>query len=106
MTGDLAYNYGYIEKNQGDKRKSIKALERSIELAALKQSDATALRLEREVELVSCMDGFTKDAPLGKRIDNAIKFANANGLGTTVFVGELYVHEANICTRRLHKKMS
>lgn len=105
MTGDLAYNYGYVEKNQGDKRKAIKALERSVELASLKASDAAALQLEREVELVSSMDGITKDTPLGKRIDGAIKFANANGLGSTVFVGELYVHEANVCTRRLHAKM-
>ena len=106
MTGDLAYNYGYVEKNQGDKAKAIKALQRSIELASLKKSDAVALQLEREVELVSAMDGVTKDTPLGKRIDNAINFANSNGLGSTVFVGELHVHEANICTRSLHRKMA
>ena len=105
MTGDLAYNYGYVEKNQGDKAKAIKALERSIELAALKKSDAIALQLEREVELVSAMDGVAKDKSLKKRIDNAVQFANANGLGSTVFVGELYVHETNICSRKLHSKM-
>ena len=105
MTGDLAYNYGYVEKNQGDKGKAIKALERSIELAAFKKSDAIALQLEREVELVSAMDGVAKDKSLKKRIDNAVQFASANGLGSTVFVGELYVHETNICSRKLHSKM-
>ncbi len=106
MTGDLAYNYGYVEKNQGDKSKAIKALERSVTLAALKKTDAAALQLEREVELVSSMDGVTKDTPLGKRIKRAMKFAESNGMGNSVFVGELYVHEANICTRRLHRKMA
>jgi TonB family protein len=105
MTGDLAYNYGYIEKNQGDKAKAIEAFERSIELAALKDSDAAALGLEREVELVSSMDGVSRDDKLEKRINHAIDFANSNGLGRTVFVGELHVHDANICTRRLHAKM-
>ena len=106
MTGDLAYNYGYIEKNRGEKRKAIKALERSADLASLKKSDAAAFRLEREVELVSSMDGETKDTPMGKRIDKAIKFAKANGMGASVFVGELYVHEANICTRNIQRKMA
>jgi len=46
LTGDLAYNYGYVEKNQGNKEKSIKALERSIELASLKKEDATALNVK------------------------------------------------------------
>ena len=105
MTGDLAYNYGYVEKNQGDKSKSIKAFKRSVELAALKETDAVELQLEREVELVSSMDGVTRDTPLGKRIKGALKFANANGLASSVFVGELYVHQANICTRSLHRRM-
>ena len=51
------------------------------------------------------MDGVTKDTPLKKRIDKAVKFAKANGMGSSVFVGELYVHETNICSRRLQRKM-
>jgi|GEM_PF-2523005 len=105
MTGDLAYNYGYAEKNQGDKSKAIKALERSIELSSLKSTDALALRLEREVELVSSMDGVTSDTRLGKRIEKVLKFAKSNNMSQTVFVGELYVHDANICTRRIQRKM-
>ena len=102
MTGDLAYNYGYVEKNQGDKSKAIAAFERSVELASLHSSDAAPLQLEREVELVSSMDGVSKDKKLAKRINGAVKFAEANGLGSSVFVGELYVHESNICSRRLN----
>ncbi len=105
MTGDLAYNYGYVEKNQGNRAKAIVAFERSVELASLKKSNATELQLEREVELVSSMDGVSSDKKLEKRINRAIKFANSNGLGQTVFVGELYVHDASICTRLLQTKM-
>ena len=105
MTGDLAYNYGYIEKNRGEKRKAIKALERSADLASLKKSDAAGFRLEREVELVSSMDGITKDSALKNRIKNAIKFAKSNGMGSSVFVGELHVHETSVCSRRLALKM-
>ena len=105
MTGDLAYNYGYIEKNQGDKANAIDAFKRSVELASLAKSDAAALQLEREVELVSSMDGNSRDTKLEKRINRAVDFANSNGLGQTVFVGELYVHDANVCTRELHRKM-
>jgi len=103
MTGDLAYNYGYVEKNQGDKSKSIEALERSVELAALKPSDAALYRLEREVELVSSMDGISKNKKTVKQIDSAIKFAEVNGLGSSVFAGELYVHKTNICSRNMSR---
>ena len=106
MTGDLAYNYGYVEKNQGDKSKSIEALERSVELAALKPSDAALYRLEREVELVSSMDGVSKDKSTKKRIDKAVKFAKANGLASSVYMGEIYVHQANVCSRGLDYKRS
>lgn len=105
MTGDLAYNYGYVEKNQGDKSKSIEALERSVELAALKPSDAALYRLEREVELVSSMDGVTSDKKLSKQIDGALKFAKVNSLSSSIYTGELYVHETNICSRRLNHLM-
>ena len=105
MTGDLAYNYGYVEKNQGEKGKSIEALERSVELAALKSSDAASFQIEREVELVSSMDGVSKDKSTAKRIDKAVKFAAANGLASSIYVGELYVHETNICSRRLNRKI-
>ena len=106
MTGDLAYNYGYVEKNQGDKGKAIKAFVRSIELAELNEINPTGLRLEREVELISSMDGISKNRALEKQINTAINFAKSNGMEQTVFVGELYVHMANICARRLRAKMS
>jgi len=105
MTGDLAYNYGYVEKDRGDKTKSIEAFKRSVELAHLKPTDAASYRLEREVELVSSMDGVSKDKKMRNRIKDAVKFAKANGLESTVYVGELYVHDTNACARRHHIMM-
>jgi len=100
-TGDLAYNYGYVEKNKGENKKALKALERSADLAALKSENAGQIRLEREVEIISSLEALNSGKDATRRVRDALKFAKNNGLENTVFMGELYVHEANACNRDL-----
>jgi len=106
LTGDLAYNYGYVEKNKGDNKKAIKALERSAELAKFKKEDAELIRLEREIETISSLEATDKARKAGKRVEDALKFAEASGLSNSVFAGELHLHDANACIRSLNSKIS
>jgi len=105
-TGDLAYNYGFIEKNRGDSAKAVKALVRSAELAHLKNEDAGLVRLEREVEAVSSLEAAKKYGDAKNRIDAALKFAGANGLSQNVFAGELHMHNASHCNILLNRKVN
>ena len=105
LTGDLAYNYGYVEKNQGDKKKSISALERSADLASLHVNDAVYYRLEREVELIDSMEGESSKRDVEKRINIAKSFANSSGASNSIYFGELLVHETRICNYHLNRKI-
>lgn len=94
-TGDLAFNYGFLEKAQGAPKKAVQPLERSIELAA-----TPAVRVEREAELVGVLDGLGDYKTATKRAEAGLKYAQANGLGESVFAAELMVFEINECNRR------
>ncbi|WP_371395489.1 hypothetical protein [Fretibacter rubidus] len=94
-TGDLAFNYGFLEQARGNPKSSLKALERAAELSATSE-----IRMEREVELVKA---FEKSGELDDAVDRsrmAQQYAAKNGLSRTVFVGELLVHDTNACNRR------
>lgn len=94
-TGDLAFNYGFLEKAQGTPKNAVKALERSVELAS-----TAAVQLEREAELVDLLDMNGDYKKASKRAKAALDYAEANGIGNSVFAGELLVFEVNECNRR------
>ena len=94
-TGDLAFNYGFLEKAQGTPKDSIKALTRSVELAA-----SPAVRVEREAELVGVLDATGDFKTAAKRAEAGLEYAMANGMGNSVFAAELMVFEINECNRR------
>lgn len=102
ITGDLAYNYGYVEKNKGQNKKAVAALTRSAELAHLHKEDGALLRLERDVEVISSLEALGKFRPANKHISRAQDFAKAQGLEEDVFFGELLIHESKACNRRLN----
>ncbi len=52
-TGDLAFNYGFLEKTKGSHKNALKPLQRAVKLAK-----TAAVRVERDVELVAVMDGL------------------------------------------------
>ena len=94
-TGDLAFNYGFLEQARGNPKSSLKALKRAAELSATGET-----RMEREVELVKAYEKAGEFDDAIKRSQSAQKYADANGLSRTVFVGELLVHDTNACNRR------
>jgi TonB family protein len=105
-TGDLAFNYGFIQKNTGDASKAVEALERSIELASFKSENVELLKLEREVELVSLLETIGEFKKSVRRVDKALKFASKNNIDKSIYAGELQIHKANACLRTLNRNIS
>ena len=93
-TGDLAFNYGFLEKTKGSHKNALKPLQRAVKLAK-----TAAVRVERDVELVAVMDGLEDYKGLKSYTDKALKNAQSNGMGNSVFAGELMVYQVNGCNR-------
>lgn len=105
-TGDLAFNYGFIEKNQGDGKKSIKPLKRAVELASLQNENAATIQLERELELIGALEMIGDGSEAASRVRDAFELVEKAGLPNSVFVGELHLLDANACFRNLNAKIT
>ena len=104
-TGDLAFNYGFVEKNQGTAKKAIKPLKRAVELATFQKMDAALIQTEREIELISALEAAGEGGKAAKRVTSALKFAQKSGLSDSVYTGELHLLNANACYRNLNRKV-
>ena len=103
-TGDLAYNYGYLAIGARKIEAAIKPLERSVDLAELAGEGAGLTRLERDVVLTSVLMALSKRDKANRRVNAALKFAEANNLNDTVFAGEIMVHKARLIAGRANSK--
>jgi len=97
-TGDLAFNYGFLEKAQGSDKKAVKPLMRAADLSA-----TPTIRVEREVELVAVLDALKDYDNAKKRTAFALDYAEKNGMGSSIFAAELMVFEINECNRRANR---
>ncbi len=102
-TGDLAFNYGLLEKTRGDASKAIDALERGVELADIGRDKGAEVKLERSVELVASLEQAEKFRDAAKAVDKALKQAQSMGLSASIFAGELKVHEGTLCARNANR---
>ena len=105
-TGDLAFNYGFIEKNQGDIKKSLKPLKRASELARFHTTNAALIQTEREIEVISALEAIGDGNKARDRVSQALAFAQANGMSNSVLTGELHVQDASACLRNLSRKVT
>lgn len=103
ITGDLAFNYGFLAKSQGKAKEAIKPLERAVDLAETDRDKGEEVRLERTVELISAAENAGEFKAVKAYADEALSFAEANGLSSTVFAGEILVHRATECSRKVNR---
>ncbi len=96
LTGDLAYNYGYLSGRLSKHQESIAPFMRSADLAHLSQQDAGLIRLEREVEFANALMNTRNVTKAAKRLQKARAFARSKNLGDTVFAGELMVLQSRL----------
>lgn len=104
LTGDLAYNYGFLSGRLGKVKEAVKPLMRSADLAHHAQQDAALIRLEREVEVATILLAANEKTKAWKRLDIAREFAGANNLDDSVFAGELMVHQSRIIANRANRQ--
>lgn len=102
-TGDLAFNYGFLAKSQGEAKAALKPLERSVELASIGRDNPASVRMERSVELVSAAENAGEPKLVSKFADRSLKYAAEQGLENSVFTGEILVHRAAECSRRVNR---
>ncbi|MBL4869707.1 MAG: TonB family protein [Robiginitomaculum sp.] len=96
LTGDLAYNYGYLAGRLGEVNAAVNPLIRSADLAHLAKQDAGLIRLEREVEVSTILLAINKRIKAWKRLNRARKFAVENNIDDSVFAGELMVLQSRV----------
>lgn len=93
LTGDLAYNYGFLASKMAKSKLAAEAFERSVALAGYSPGNAALVRLEREVELTSALMSAEQNKKAWTVLGQAREFAAAHNLDDTVFAGELMVHQ-------------
>lgn len=103
ITGDLAFNYGFLAKSQGKAKEAIKPLERAVNLSETGRDKGAQVRLERSVELISAAENAGEYKAVQSYADKALTFAEANGLSSSVFAGEILVHRATECSRKVNR---
>ncbi len=103
ITGDLAYNYGYLAGRLGKMLDAVEPLKRSADLAHFAPQDGALIRLEREVELATVMLAANKKEKAWKRLNEARKFAGANDIDDSIFAAELMVNQARIIANNANR---
>ena len=102
-TGDLAYNYGYLALRLGEYKNSIEPLTRSADLALLVPGAGEVLKLEREVQVAGAILAAGNDKQAKERMEDALEFAEANGLQENIYTAELLVNLARYYSTRANE---
>lgn len=109
ITGDLANNYAQLknsEKNKAVFKRQEEAHKRAMQLTSTYAEDATTMYLERGVNMMNFYFLNGKGQKAFSLSRNLSKYAEANGLITSTFYGEVLTHQAGYYASKAKHKLA